>query len=137
MGGAVTRILVARTRQFPQRLIDVSRSCFPRGLTGELDARGHCSVMGDAGQAAELVQTQAKDIVEARVGLSERQRAVEGGPAAQHAGGELVGETAVALGQTGEGAVAGVPEGGPGADSVEHGQRGASRGSRSLNPASP
>jgi len=75
--------------------------------------------------------------MEARVGVSERQCAVEGGPAAQHAGGEFVGETAVAFGQAGEGTVAGVPERGPGADSVEHGQRRASRGSRSLNPTSP
>jgi len=75
--------------------------------------------------------------VEARVGVGQRERVVELGPAAQHAGGELVGEPAIAFSQAGECAVAGVAKGGAGAYRVEDAQRRAPRGSGSLNPASP
>jgi len=73
---------------------------------------------------------------EAGIGAPQVERAVELGLAAQHAGGELVGEAAVALGQVAHGAVARVVERRARAHRAQDLERRAPRWGRIPNPAS-
>jgi len=97
VGRTCSRLPAPCYGELSQRLIHEPRRALARRFPGELHAGRDGGVARDAGQAAQLVRAEAQHIVEAGIGAPEVERAVELGLAAQHAGGELVGEAAVAL----------------------------------------
>lgn len=91
----------------------------------------------DPRQPAQLVGAKAKHVVQAGIGTVELERCIQLALAAQHAGGQLVGEAAVALGEPGEVAVARIRKGRSRPDCAENLESRPSGGGCFLNPASP
>src|SRR3989475_7916996 len=104
-------------------------------LPRQLHAGRHRRVRRHARQRTELVGPEPEHVVEARIGGRELEHPIELAAAPQHAGRELVRESAVALDQVGERPIAGALEGGTPAHCVEHLQCRAPGGSGAPNPA--
>ena len=117
-----------------QRPVDIPRAHFSNGLSGQLDRRRDSGVRRHAGQPAQLIRAEAQDVMEPGVGTVELQRCVQLALVAQHAGGQLVGEPAIALGEALEVAVTRVCERFAGANFAENLE---GRATCVLNPAFP
>src|SRR3989442_9868822 len=90
-----------------------------------------------ARQPTQLIGAEAKDVVKAGIGAVQLQRAVELALAAEHAGRELVRESAVALGEPLEVAVASIGEERAGAYFAENLQSRPASGGWFPNPTFP
>src|SRR3989442_1365683 len=132
-----TRHLVPDTCQFAQRMVHVTGALLADSLSGKFDRRRDSRMRRHARQPAQLIGAEAKDVVKAGIGAVQLQRAVELALAAEHAGRELVRESAVALGEPLEVAVAGIGEGRAGADFAENLQSRPASGGLCPYPASP
>src|SRR2546425_11051334 len=91
-------------------MVHVTRAPLADGLSRKFDRRRDSRMRRHARQPAQLIGAEAKDVVKAGIGAVQLQRAVELALAAEHAGRELVRESAVALGEPLEVAVASIGE---------------------------
>jgi hypothetical protein len=89
-----------------------------------------------ARQPPQLVGAEAEDVVEAGIGSIQLERRVQLALAAQHAGRQLISEATIALGETGEVAIARVCEGRSRPYCAEN-LESCPTGGCFLNPASP
>src|SRR5256885_16139746 len=97
-------------------MVHIARAPLADGLARKFNGRRDSRMRRHARQPAQLIGAEAKDVVKAGIGAVQLQRAVELALAAEHAGRELVRESAVALGQPLEVAVASIGEERAGAD---------------------
>jgi hypothetical protein len=88
-------------------------------------------------QPAELVGTKAQHVVEAGIGAVQLEGGVQLALAPEHAGRQLVGEAAIALGEPGEVAVAGIGQRCPRPNRAENLESRPTGGGCFLNPTSP
>src|SRR5439155_19593570 len=127
------------TCQSPQRMVDIPRTSLAHGLSSQFDRRRHRRMRRYSRQPAQLISAEAQHVVEAGIGAVELECAVQLALAAQHARRQLVGQAAIAFGQSLEVTITRVGEWCAGANFAENLEGRATRGgwAGSLNPASP
>jgi len=123
--------------QTSERLVHVAGRVLADRLAREIHAGGHRGVGRHARLGTQLVCAEPEDVVEAGVRPRQLELPVECRLAAEHPGGELVGESPIPLVERSEMPVACRREGCAGSDRVEDLQRRAPGGGGVPNPASP
>src|SRR6266566_3117059 len=130
--------LVSRfPQQVPQSPVYITCAPLTDSLSGKLNGRRDGRMRRYTGQPAQLIGAEAQHIVEAGIGAIELQGTVELPLAPEYARRELVGEPAVAFGETLQVAVSSIGEWRAGAYVAENLQSRPASGGCFLNPASP
>src|SRR5512145_1572063 len=113
---------MADTAQSTQCMVHIPRTRLSDSLSGKLNSGRDRRMGRHARQPAQLIGAEAEHVVEAGIGAIELECTIQFALATQYAGRELVGETAVAFGETGEVPIAGIRQGCPrshGAENLE------------------
>ena len=117
-----------------QRSVYVRGAPLANRLSGEFDGGRNSRMRWYPRQPAQLIRAEAQHVVEPGIGAVELQRGVQLALVTQHAGGQLVGEPTIPLGEPVEVAVTRGCERFAGANFAENLE---SRATCVLNPASP
>src|SRR5213594_2777871 len=117
-----------------QRSVYVRGAPLANRLSGEFDGGRNSRMRWYPRQLAQLIRAEAQHVVEPGIGAVELQRGVQLALVTQHAGGQLVGEPTIPLGEPVEVAVTRGCERFAGANFAENLE---SRATCVLNPASP